>query len=422
MKTFTKLFIRIAIITCMILLVRCKEVPIAPPIDPNEPVANAGVDQTINVGSYFILDGRKSTKGNGAKLIYKWTQDTGNPEQFNFFDDDSICYKTVTKEGVYKYPLIVNNGIKDSQPALLTIQVNPRMNLVIADPVLEANIRFTLKKQTGDLTDSNFLSLDSITVLMGLYSSLKIADLHGIERCQNLKRLGLTLQSVSDLSPLANLTKLEKLEVDQNFLITDISPLANLTNLKYLDISANLITDISLLTNLTNLTHFLIGGIPQYHVTNLSVVANFKQLMVFVGSFLTQPDLSVFSELKELEVFYCSWSKINDLTGLKNCSKLRGLYITANEITDLTPITNLKDLQMLWVGGSKIEDVTPLQNLEKLKSVILDYNLVKDIKPLVDNNGIGTGTTIMLRNNPLNDKSINEYIPQLIARGVYIIR
>ncbi len=399
----------------------CVEEPTQPPIDPNDPIANAGENQTINVGSYIVFDGRKSTKGNGDTLIYKWTQNSNNPEQFNFFNDDSIRYKTVTKEGLYKYTLIINNGIKNSQPTLLTINVNPRMNLSITDPVLEANIRFTLKKQTDDLTETNFLSIDNIDVWSGLYSSLKITDLRGIEHCRNLKELGLSLQSVSDLSPLSNLTGLEKLSVDQNRIISNVIPLKNLINLKYLDISDNQITDIGSLTNLKNLNYFSIIGNPSYHVDDISVVANFKHLTTFAGAFLPKPNLSVFSGLTDLEVFYCSYSKINDLSGFKNCSKLKELYLTANEITDLTPLSNLKELQILWLSGSKIENIFPLQNLEKLISVILDYNLVKDIKPLVDNKGIGKGTTITLRNNPLSDQSINEYIPQLLARGINII-
>jgi len=399
----------------------CIETPTELKVDPNEPIAVLGENQTVTVGNYIVFDGSKSSKGNGDTLIYRWSQDLSNPEQFIFYSSSDF-YDAAVKEGTYRYSLVVNNGIVDSKPAQLIVTVTPRRTSIISDIALEASLRFAIKKQTGDLGDADYLSIDSLYTGRGFLSSIKVKTLNGIERCRNLKQLGVSSQSVSDLSPLTDMSNLEKLKVDQNHLLSDVKPLKNLVNLKYLDISDNHVTDISSLAGLTNLTDFFILGSPEYHVSDISVVANFKRLKSFMGAFWVQPDLSVFTSLSDLEVFYCSYSKINNLTGFKNCVKLRELYLTANEITDLTPICGLQELQLLWLGGSKIEDITPLQNLEKLKSVILDDNLVKDLKPLVDNKGIGVGTTIMLRNNPLSEQSLNEYIPQLIARGIYIIK
>ena len=419
MKTIFKLFILFSLFNA------CKEQETIPtietPIDPNSPVAIVGEDQFINVGSYIALDGSKSIIGNGDRLIFKWSQDSANPEQITLCDCKYL-YRASIKEGTYKYSLVINNGIKDSNPAQLVVKVSSRLSSVIKDTVLEANIRYAIKKQSGDLTDSDFLSVTNMLTTGYVISPNKIKNLDGIERCQNLKVLDLTLQSVTNLTPLSNLNNLEELEVDQNWELSDVTPLSNLTNLKYLNISSDNITNISSLSSLKNLISLKIEGSPQYHLTDLSAIRSMTHLREFTCAFIPNPDLSVFSNLTELEAFYCSYSKISDLSGLKNCTKLWGIFITANEVSDLTPISNLKELQYLWVSGNKIEDVTPLKNLEKLVSLILDNNNITDIKPLVDNVGLGTNTTIILRNNPLNDKSINEYIPQLITRGVNIVR
>jgi hypothetical protein len=60
------------------------------------------------------------------------------------------------------------------------------------------------------------------------------------------------------------------------------------------------------------------------------------------------------------------------------------------------------------------------RNSINLKYVRLWDNQITDIKPLIDNPGIGTGDIVGLNGNPLDEKSINEYIPILLERKVYV--
>ena len=71
--------------------------------------------------------------------------------------------------------------------------------------------------------------------------------------------LGRNQTKITDLSPLAGLTKLEVFRLDDNE-ISDISPLKGLTKLRYLYLSHNRITDISPLVGLTNLEKMYLGG------------------------------------------------------------------------------------------------------------------------------------------------------------------
>jgi len=50
----------------------------------------------------------------------------------------------------------------------------------------------------------------------------------------------------------------------------------------------------------------------------------------------------------------------------------------------------------------------------------LDGNSIVDISPLVANSGLSDGDEVDLKWNPLSDKSLNEYIPQLEERGVHV--
>jgi len=59
--------------------------------------------------------------------------------------------------------------------------------------------------------------------------------------------------------------------------------------------------------------------------------------------------------------------------------------------------------------------------LTNLDYLALPNNSIADISPLVANSGLSEEDTILLYANPLSDKSLNEYIPQLEARGVKVI-
>ncbi len=406
------------LVTVIIELISCKDNPIQPVIDPNDPVANAGGNQTINVGSYFVLDGSKSTRGNGDKLIYKWKEDSKNPESVFLFGDPTY-YKTVTTEGTYKYTLVVNNGIKDSKPAELVIKINPRTSSVVEDPNLEAQIRFKLNKQLGELVESDFASIDTLEAGRLLIANNKIISINGIENCYNLKYLYLSTQSVTNISQLSNLTKLEKLELDQNHTITNIESLVNLTQLKHLNISSNNIRDINSLSKLTNLEYINILFNP---ISDISVVTNFKHLKEFWGGELPTTDLAAFSDLKELQLLYLTFSSVNDISALTNLTNLRQIELSENKISDISPFINSKEMVTLRMTDNNITDISVLEYLEKLTDIRLSRNKIEDIGPLVKNQGIGEGVIIELIGNPLNEKSLNEYIPQLVARGAIIYR
>tara|TARA_B100000315_G_scaffold112886_1_gene103516 strand:- start:50 stop:262 length:213 start_codon:yes stop_codon:yes gene_type:complete len=53
-----------------------------------------------------------------------------------------------------------------------------------------------------------------------------------------------------------------------------------------------------------------------------------------------------------------------------------------------------------------------------LYHISLGDNNISYISALVDNAGFSDGATVYLRDNPLHAISINNYIPQLEARGV----
>lgn len=392
----------------------CNNSPTDPPVD--EPIANAGTNQTISVGTYFILDGTKSTFANETERHYKWTEDASNPEK-NLFVKDSLNYLFVGTPGVYKYSLVVNNGSRDSSPSVITITVNQRNEFTFKDALLQAFVRFVLKKQSGPLAQQDLESITIIQMGAALGSSYKVKDLGGVEKCANLVALLLPNQSFSDLTSLSNLTKLKKIDIHGNSKLTNINALSNLKNLEYLEISLTNISSISPLSAITGLQYL---DIILTKVTDISAVTNFKNLREFYAGGLDLKALSLFNNFTNLEILLLLDCNISDIDALKNIKTLKAIELGHNSITDISALSSLTNLHTLRVGYNKITDITPIRDLKLLIDVQLQSNIISDIKTLVDNTGLGQGCSINLSGNPLNNQSINTYIPQLVGRGVQV--
>ena len=91
-----------------------------------KPVANAGPNQTANIGTTVQLDGSKSTSFNGNPLTYKWSLTTLPAGSSATLSNPNIVNPTfkVDAQGTYVAQLIVNDGFLDSDPATVTISTN----------------------------------------------------------------------------------------------------------------------------------------------------------------------------------------------------------------------------------------------------------------------------------------------------------
>ena len=223
------------------------------------PIARAGEDSKVKVGEYVTLDGSKSELGDGSKLYYRWKADTTNPVEVRMLDVFEQTPAGFTHEGVYKFSLVVNDKIAYSEPDEVIVEVGARGESRFEDTVLELELRYRLGERTGELTDEKLDSAKNLgsTSMFGVVTSLA-----GIENCRNLTELLLGLNSITDLTPLSGMTQLEKLALDQNYILSDISPLANLTNLTELNIHSNNISDISALNNLIKIKMLNLIGNP----------------------------------------------------------------------------------------------------------------------------------------------------------------
>ena len=140
----------------------------------------------------------------------------------------------------------------------------------------DANLAAAIRRKLG-LDEGAPITLLHMRNLRGSFSvaHAKVADLTGLQHAINLTRLDLSETNVSDISALANLTKLWQLNISYNPAVSDISALANLTNLTWLKLNSTNVSDISALANLTKLKWL---KLRETNVWDVSAVANLPQL------------------------------------------------------------------------------------------------------------------------------------------------
>ena len=356
----------------------------------------------------------------------------------------------------------------------------------IPDPNLRTAIETALDKVSGDrvtLTDmANLTELKKV-------QNANIHDLTGLEGATNLTKLNLGVDddfinsnSVSDISPLAELTNLTQLRLDDNNIsdispvagltnltvlglddnnISDISAVAGLTNLTVLGLSNNNISDISPVANLTNLTELRLSG---NSISNISTVAGLTNLTVLGLSNNNISDISPGANLTNLISLRLSGNSISNISTVANLTNLISLRLDDNNISDISAVAGLTNLTVLGLGDNNISDISPGANLTNLTelglsgnsisnistvanltnlisldfehnsisdissvagltnlvSLLLWDNFISDISPLAANTGLGSGDTVDVQGNFLSYFSLHTHIPILQEKGVVV--
>ena len=295
----------------------------------------------------------------------------------------------------------------------------------------DANLRTVIADSLGKARRASITQAEMASLTRLEAPDSDISDLTGLEFATNLTQLYLgeeyvaggyvNSNHISDLAPLANLTKLTTLDLDGNFAFSDMSPLANLNNLRTLRLSNNFIKDISPLSGLTNLRHLNLGGTTISEVSLLSGLTNLTELVLDNNlisdisplSGLTNlrylsltetgiSDISPLSNLTNLEILNLGHNAISDISALAGLTNLTGLGLRGNVISDVSALSNLTNLTSLQLDLNIISDITPLANLIKLTSLELYYNTISDVSALA---GLTSLTFLQLAENTITDIS-----------------
>ncbi|MCK4873873.1 MAG: leucine-rich repeat domain-containing protein [Phycisphaerales bacterium] len=190
----------------------------------------------------------------------------------------------------------------------------------------------------------------------------------------SLTELRLDAAQITDVTPLAQLTKLEWLNLNGTQ-VADVTPLAQLTNLRTLGLDGTEVSDVEPLVQLTDLRALSLDGTEVSDVTPLAQLTKLQQLSLDgtkVG------DLRLLARLTNLEVLLLGSTKVSDVTPLAQFTNLRTLSLASTQVSDVTPLSLLAKLRTLSLDDTAVSDVSPLAHLTRLQHLNLDGTQVSD--------------------------------------------
>lgn len=178
------------------------------------------------------------------------------------------------------------------------------------------------------------------------------------------------------------------------------------------------IANLSGLQHATSLTHLYL---PDNQVSDISALAGLASLIELHLEWNQISDASPLTGLSSLTVLNLCENQLGSISALGSLIGLRELSLDGNQISDISALEGLTGLKELYLYANQVSDISVLASLTSLTTIELGENQISDISPLVANTGLAEGHYVVLMGNPLSAASLDDYIPQLQARGVTVL-
>ena len=184
----------------------------------------------------------------------------------------------------------------------------------------------------------------------------------------NMEYLSLKQRGITSLDCFRNMTKLKEIKFVDN-MIKDLSPLENCLDMLKVDFTKNKeLSDLSPLHNMHKLEKLIVcGSVGQSKISKTTTPTSFDRMQV--------TDLSVmqnFPKLKEVDLD--GNTKLKDITWFKYCPNLEEVQLNnCTQLENADPLGLLEKLFRLEIKNCpKVRDLYCLSNCEALQQ--LDYN------------------------------------------------
>ena len=179
---------------------------------------------------------------------------------------------------------------------------------------------------------------------------------------------------LSDVTPLASLTSLEILNLDDTQ-VKDLTPLANLTKLESLSLSSTPVQNVKPLAGLTKLEGLYLDGTQVSDVSPLKELTNLEELSLYSTPVSDAKPLAGMTELSSLSL---QNTQVSDVGPLARLTKLECLWLDPSGVNDVKPLAGLTQLRILSLGFTQVSDVSPLTKLSNLKELHLNNTQVSE--------------------------------------------
>ena len=237
--------------------------------------------------------------------------------------------------------------------------------------------------------------LKSMTKLqsLSLSGSPRISNIEVLRDVPELIALSLDGRVISNNhTVLSALTKLKSLAIDDSYL-PDLNPLENMLELEsiifgWAELDFNPKGNVSDLTPLANLTKLRVLRLLHQSITDLTPLVGQTQLteINLIDNNIT--DITMLRDMANLRELYLNENSIEFLPNLGNLNVLESLSLNRNRIVDISALSSLETLTRLELDNNKIVDLSPLMGLDQVTLLSLDRNQFIELDPLMEMMGL----------------------------------
>ncbi|MBT6143916.1 MAG: SUMF1/EgtB/PvdO family nonheme iron enzyme [Gemmatimonadetes bacterium] len=156
--------------------VACSSPPAPKRVD-TDPVASAGADVSVSLGTTVTLDGSASRDDDGDPLTYLWTQSGDNPTGF-VLAALAVIEIAPDRPGVYVFSLTVSANGRDSEPDTIRVTASGSSNNA---PVAAAGLDYALPEGSNFFLDGTSSSDPDGDTLSFLWEVVEAPSIVAIE-------------------------------------------------------------------------------------------------------------------------------------------------------------------------------------------------------------------------------------------------
>lgn len=320
----------------------------------------------------------------------------------NYTVSGSTITPTTDFTGTLSVAVKVNDGAADSNTftVSVTVSADPTPTLISQLSFNDSNFAACI---TATATANGWTLIEQVVSLS--CTNKLISDITGVEHfAARLTSLDLTQNIIVDIASLSSMSALTSLKLTNNK-VRAISPLFDLTQIEKVNLLGNdhiNCTDLDALG--TSLTKAQITKPKHCDGSGLAITdVQFKsdKLRQCVIDTATSKGWSTVDEVTELS---CGSTFIDDLSGLNYFIHLTSLTLNDNQIRDLTPLQSLIELTTLDLRKNAIINISDLARLTELVSIKLTKNSISDISVIA---GFSKLEQLSMADNQVGDANLS---------------
>lgn len=249
-----------------------------------------------------------------------------------------------------------------------------------------------------DLSDQQITDVAPLAPLSKLtflnLSGNRLADISGLAQLTGLGILDLSRNEIANLSPLSPLPVLTELNLAGNK-ISNLRPLSSLSLLQKLDLSRNQIRDLGPLSHLLPLTQLKLAnnaltGAAIEPITGLSALVlldlsnNQVEMLDYVGEFPSTVSVKLDGNpvVRNQITTFGDTCLLHEQDATPFGFTIRAMLKATGKQTCREAAAVLSSLAELALNGQGISDVRPLALLANLRNLDLSYNSIVDVSSL----------------------------------------